>query len=101
MDAIRLHAPADGWALICPRALSPAGVHRVALDLGEDDPCESRRKLAGCELLVYDGDERIGRLHAHGRCRAQAAQPARSNRRQASVSSWSPASTARCSTASS
>ena len=54
---IRLHAPTTlGFDL-------PKGASRVAftaaLDLGEDIP-DARRKLAGCELIVYDGDERIG-----------------------------------------
>jgi len=54
---IKLHAPITlGFAL-------PDGARRLvftaALDLGEDIP-KSRRRLAGCELVVYEGGKRIG-----------------------------------------
>lgn len=56
--AIRLHAPVTlGFDL-------PKGVSRlaftVAMDLGDAIP-EGRRAMAGCELVVYDGDKQIAR----------------------------------------
>jgi len=56
----------DGLRLHAPTTLSfdlPRGANRVtltaALDLGADVP-ESRRSLAGCELVLYDGGEAVG-----------------------------------------
>jgi hypothetical protein len=56
--AIRLHAPVTvGFDL-------PSGAERLAftveMDLDESIP-ESRRAMAGCELLVYDGDKVVGK----------------------------------------
>lgn len=56
--AIRLHAPVTlGFDL-------PNGTVRlaltVAMDLDESIP-ESRRAMAGCELVIYDGDDAVAR----------------------------------------
>lgn len=52
-----LHAPTT-VTFELPRGASRVTM-RVALDLGEDVPA-ARRSLAGCEVVVYDGDEAVG-----------------------------------------
>lgn len=56
--AIRLHAPITLGFDVPDTARRLA--FTVAMDLDETVP-ESRRPLAGCELVVYDGDEEIAR----------------------------------------
>lgn len=56
-DGLHLHAPTT-LAFELPRGATRVTL-TAALNLGADVP-EARRSLAGCELVVYDGDEAVG-----------------------------------------